>query len=318
MASNRQMRVSVIVPTYDRPNLLRGALASIRALESEDLSFEILVGDNGSTPETPRVAAEYGAIYTKVQTRGASAARNVGLQAATGEYIAFLDDDDAWLPTNIRPQLALLDAEPDLDGVLGQAYTTDPDLQNPGAPWPEQDPGRGDVLLRAMLSGYFPQLGTLVVRRRVRELIGLFDAALIGGQDLDWQLRIARRRTLGFTPVPVLLFRGRSVGSYDALQYKRLWYDRWIFLRHSLPEWRIWGSPRTFLRAYNGTLHHPYWYFVTVTVSASVEGQRERGLRALKGAFSVFPLRTLAHALTRPDFRKAVLHLALGFRSASA
>ncbi|WCS24408.1 glycosyltransferase family 2 protein [Methylobacterium sp. NMS14P] len=306
-----QTRVSVIVPTYNRPQLLRVALASIRHLEAPDLTFEILVGDNGSAPETPGIAAEFGAVYMKVTKRGASAARNAGLQAATGDYIAFLDDDDAWMPSNIRPQLALLDADPSLDGALGQACTTDASLEQPGAPWPVEDPGRGDGLLRAMLSGYFPQLGTLVVRRRVRELIGLFDEALIGGQDLDWQLRIARRRTLACTLVPVLLFRGRVHGSYDQLQYKRLWYDRFIFLRHSIPEWRIWNSPLHFLRAYKGTLQHPYWYFVTVTIAAAAAGQRKQALRAVRGAFSVFPLLTAVHVVTRRDFRRAILASAL-------
>lgn len=77
-------KVSVIVPTCDRPALLRQALASIRALEGPDLAFEIFVGDNGSALETPIVAEEFGAIYLKTSTPGASAARNVGLRAATG------------------------------------------------------------------------------------------------------------------------------------------------------------------------------------------------------------------------------------------
>ena len=107
-----QRKVSVIVPTCDRPALLRQALKSIRALEGPDLTFEILVGDNGSVPETAAVADEFGAIYLKTATRGASASRNVGLRAATGEYLAFLDDDDVWLAGNIRPHLKLLDANP--------------------------------------------------------------------------------------------------------------------------------------------------------------------------------------------------------------
>ena len=102
-------KVSVIVPTCDRPALLRQALASIRALEAPDLTFEILVGDNGSDRETPAVAEEFGAVYLKALTRGPSAARNVGLRAATGHFVAFLDDDDVWLPGNVRPHIAQLD-----------------------------------------------------------------------------------------------------------------------------------------------------------------------------------------------------------------
>ena len=201
---------------------------------------------------------------------------NERLRLATGDFIAFLDDDDAWLPGNVRAQIAVLDADPALDGVLGQAVGTDPDLKNPSAPWPERHPGVGDALLRTMLSGYFPQLGTLVVRRRVRDLVGLFDETLIGGEDLDWQLRIARRRTLGYVETPCMLFRGRAHGTYDAIQYDRLAYDRLVFFRHSVPEWRIWPSPLAFLRAYQGTLQHFYWYFVTIMIAAASRGQKRR------------------------------------------
>src|SRR3974390_1990661 len=121
-------KVSVIVPTCGRPTLLREALASIRVLEGSDLFFEVLVGDNGVAPETPTIAEEFGAIYLKVSARGVSAARNAGLRVATGEYLAFLDDDDVWLPGSIRPHMAHLEAHPSLDAVIGQVISTDPHL----------------------------------------------------------------------------------------------------------------------------------------------------------------------------------------------
>jgi glycosyltransferase involved in cell wall biosynthesis len=303
--------VSVIVPTFERPHLLRGALASIRRLEDPDLRFEILVADNGTGNTNRSIAQEFGAIYVTAPRRGPSAARNAGLRLATGEFIAFLDDDDEWLPGNVRAHIAVLDAHPELDGVLGQAVGTDPDLKNPSAPWPEAHPGAGDALLRTMLSGYFPQLATLVVRSRVRELVGPFDEALIGGEDLDWQLRIARRRTLGYIEVPCMLFRGRAHGTYDAIQHDRIAYDRQVFLRHSLPEWRIWGSPLTFLRAYQGTLQHFYWYFVSIMVAAASRGQRRRAFGAAVGALRVFPARALYHLVARRECRRALLQMAL-------
>jgi len=62
----RRRLVSVIVPTRDRPTLLRKALASIRALEGPDLRFEILVGDNGNSPENKSIAAEFGGFYLRI------------------------------------------------------------------------------------------------------------------------------------------------------------------------------------------------------------------------------------------------------------
>src|SRR5271166_425875 len=135
MPENR--RVSVVVPTCDRPTLLREALVSIRALQGPDLTFEILICDNGIAPETRALAEEFGAIYLKATTRGASAARNAGIRAATGEFLAFLDDDDVWLPGHLRPHIELLDAHSSLDAVVGQTIYTDPHLVPRGQPSPQ-------------------------------------------------------------------------------------------------------------------------------------------------------------------------------------
>ena len=300
-----QRKVSVIVPTYDRPALLREALTSIRALEGPDLTFEILVGDNGVSTETWTIAEEFGAIYLKASTRGASAARNVGLRVATGEYLAFLDDDDVWLPGNVRPHIALLDANPTLDAVIGQAIYTDPRLVPIGAPWPQDVPGASNQMLRKMLSGLFPQIGTAVARMAVRKRSGEFDEALIGGEDLDWLLRLARRRCLGFVAAPCILCRARPAGSYDALQRQRISYDRRVFFRHAVPEWRIWRSPLDFSKAYSGTLMHFYQYFVDAAVERAERGEGKNSLLAIATAFGIFPFRAAYHLIASRPLRKA-------------
>jgi glycosyltransferase involved in cell wall biosynthesis len=298
-------KVSVIVPTCDRPALLRQALASIRALEGPDLAFEILVGDNGSNWETPAIAKKFGAVYLKALTRGASAARNVGLRAATGDFIAFLDDDDIWLPSNVRPHIAQLDRNSNLDAVIGQAVNADQNLAPIGMPWPVEAPQDAQRLLRRMLSGLFPQIGTTVARIAVRSTIGEFDETLIGGEDLDWLLRLARRDRLGFVATPCLLFRQRPPGSCDALQRNRIGYDRRVFLRHALPEWRIWRSPLDFSAAYSGTLWHFYEYFVEAAVGRAARGEYSNAFRAIATAFGIFPLRAAYHLVAPRRLRKA-------------
>jgi glycosyltransferase involved in cell wall biosynthesis len=306
MEHQKVHRVSVIVPTCDRPTLLGEALASIRALEGPDLSFEIIVGDNGSIPETRTVAEAHGAVYLRAERRGAGAARNVALMAATGDYLAFLDDDDVWLPGNIRTHVALLEAQPELEAAVGQVLMTESDLRPIGVPWPN-DPGRGDRVVLAMLSGYYPQIGALVVRARVRDEIGLFDETLLGDQDWDWQIRIARRRKVGFVAVPSVLFRQRPAGSYDALRLRRLAFGRRVFFRHALPEWRIWGSPLRFMHAYRDVMWQYFEYFVEAAVTRAELGEREATLRAIMGAFRVFPIRTAFHLLGPRPLRKAFL-----------
>ncbi|WP_374575513.1 glycosyltransferase family 2 protein [Phenylobacterium sp.] len=306
MSAPLPRRVSVVVPTCDRPAMLRQALASIRALEGPDLSFEILVGDNGKAPETREVADEFGAVHIPVAQKGASAARNAGLRAANGEFIAFLDDDDVWLADHIRPHLARLDAEPALEGLIGQVIYTDHQLVPTGNPFPEIEPGEGDELLRRMLSGYFPQIGTLVVRRGVRELVGEFDLVLLGGQDLDWMLRIARRRVLGFQKTACILFRGRPPGSYDALQHRRIAFDRKVFLRHATPEWRIWPSAIGFFRAYSGTMRHFYIYFSEAAEVRAKRGLRREAFKAMRIAAGVLPVRALVHVFTPSPMQRAL------------
>ena len=103
-------RVSVVLPTCERPASLRRALNSIRSVEGDDLQFEVIIADNGPSEETRRIATEFGAKYLVVDEKGPSPARNAAMFTATGDYIAFLDDDDAWLPTHIRPHLKLFEA----------------------------------------------------------------------------------------------------------------------------------------------------------------------------------------------------------------
>jgi glycosyltransferase involved in cell wall biosynthesis len=296
--------ISAIVPTCDRPALLRQALASIRAIEGPDLKFEILVGDNGAMPQTRAVAEEFGAIYLQARKRGPSAARNVCLRAATAPYLAFLDDDDVWLPETVRPHRALLEARPHLDAVLGQAIYADPDLVRQGPPWPADPPGAGDDLVRKMLSGFFPQIGTTVARSAVRNTIGEFDEKLIGGEDLDWLLRMAHRNTLGYTATPCILFRGRPAGVYDSLQILRLGYDRRVFFRHAIHAWRVWRSPREFMLAYSQTLEHFYRYFVDAAAARVVARNYPGALKAALSAFRVFPLRATLHFLVPRQLRQ--------------
>lgn len=298
--------VSVIVPTRDRPALLREALASIRAIETPALRFEILVGDNGKDPASRAAADEFGAVHIPVQRAGAGAARNAGLKVAAGEFIAFLDDDDVWLPDNIADHLAMMRARPDVEAVFGQITTTDMELKPTGEPWPKAG-FDGDKLVREMLSGYYPQLGATVVRASAAKDVGLFDEGLLGDQDWDWQLRIARRRKAGFTPTPSVLFRQRPPGSFDKLRLMRLGFARKVFLRHAIAERRVFGNPVAIVKSYTQTMRQYFDYFVDAAVSRSAEGDRGGTMAAIGGAFRVFPGRTIFHLAVKPRLRSAAL-----------
>jgi glycosyltransferase involved in cell wall biosynthesis len=300
------MLVSVVVPTRDRPELLREALQSIRAIERDGIAFEIIVGDNGTATDTRSIAEEFGAVYLHTGRPGSAAARNIAMQAATAEYIAFLDDDDIWTSNHIHPHLRLLDDNPDMDMVVAQIINTDPQRHLTYGPWPKRVP-EGRELIRLMLSGYFPQIGATVVRARVRDAIGFFDEDLIGGQDWDWHLRVARRHGVGFVEQPCVLFRQRATGSYDELQLKRVAYARRIFFRHAIPEWRLWASPIAFVRSYFGIMDNFFSYFTSTALYHAKRGERLAALRAIWRAIAVFPSRALRMLLSDSSLRDALV-----------
>ena len=115
-------RVSVVIPTYNRSRALVRALESVFA-QTEPV-LETIVVDDGSTDDTQAVLAGFGSRVRAIRKSngGAGAARNAGIEAARGEFVAFLDDDDAWLPEKNREQVRILDSRPEVgitsSGVL--------------------------------------------------------------------------------------------------------------------------------------------------------------------------------------------------------
>ncbi len=297
--------VSVVVPTRDRPALLREALASIRALEGADLRFEILVGDNGTDPETAVAAAEYGAIHMITRTNGAAAARNLGLMAASGEFIAFLDDDDLWQSGHIRGHIEMMDADAGIDAVVGQVTLTDTSRRPLGDPSPDVLPADGDVFM-PMMSGWFPQIGGTVIRQAVRDLVGPFDETLIGDQDWDFQLRIARRARIGFVARPCVLFRDRPPGSYDKLQLRRIPFTRKVFLRHAWAERTRWPSVQAWLRSYFSCFQFFYYYFADAVEERACTGRPMKAWRAAAIAFGLFPTRAIRNLMQDTPIRRGL------------
>ncbi len=114
--------VSVIIPTYNRADMLDEALRSVFAQTYKD--FEVIVVDDGSTDHTRSVVDKYPhrVRYVHQENQGHALAKNTGIAAADGGYIAFLDDDDTWLPRKLELQMDVLENNPDVDLVYGAGY----------------------------------------------------------------------------------------------------------------------------------------------------------------------------------------------------
>src|SRR3954454_5121459 len=116
------VRISIVIPTYRRPDLLRRCLQSLREQDADTRSFEVVVVDDGSGDETPQVLDEFGVIaVVQPVNNGPAAARNKGVATATGELVLFLDDDIAAAPDLLSTHLRLHEhANDPLLGVLGR------------------------------------------------------------------------------------------------------------------------------------------------------------------------------------------------------
>jgi len=121
--------VSIVLPTYNRAAFLPQALASIRSQTFTD--WELVVVDDGSTDDTARLVRDLAqgwsqpVRYHRQENQGAYGARNTGLDLADGEFIAFFDSDDVWLPHHLADCVAGLAADPQVDWVYGACRVVD-------------------------------------------------------------------------------------------------------------------------------------------------------------------------------------------------
>lgn len=290
--------VSVIIPTCNRAMLLREAIESVLAVERSGFELEIVVIDDGSTDETPHVVAAFPVTYLQTAGReGASAARNYGLRAARGEFIAFLDDDDVWLPNNIAPQLAILNDHPDYGAAHAQVILTDTARKPFGEPVPAGPLSSGWIF--DDLLSYWPQLAAVVVRASTVHAIGLFDPALRSEEEWDWLLRIAQRYQIGRVTEAVALFRQRASGDEDQA-WQRLPYTLRVFRRHTRAAGKNAGMIQR-LRTERRYWAHRGWFasnFFFMAQRYSHHGDRQRARRCLRYAVQTSPVHTAALVAT--------------------
>jgi len=302
--SDLPARISVIVPTHDRPDYLRQALASIRALDGPDLDMEVIVAEDTPGSNTELIAREFGARLVRASAQGAAASRNAGLRAATGEFLAFLDDDDVWLPGHLRPHIGLLRADPRLQAVISQVRNADPTLTELGPAWPVQLSEREDFF-RAFYK-FFPQIGAMVARASVLDSVGYQNESLLGSEDWDWQLRFALKHPIAFIPVPSVGYRTRPPGTADGLILLRTREHRRVFWSHAWHAGRRSPSPPALLHAWSRHRGTFASYLVTSAEARLAAGDLPGARRALRSAFWASPPHLLWLLMGRPGLRRLV------------
>jgi len=212
--------VSVIIPCYNAEKFLSTTLQSV--LKQTYDNIEIIIVDDGSTDSTSQIVSnlieqnptDKKIIFYRQANKGVSAARNLGIQMASGEIIAFLDSDDIWYPHKVITQLELLDAHSDVVIVASNFDRLSP---------------YGKLLKTKKISKKiyyldFQQLAvknkigtsTVMVRKEIFEKVGFFDESLRGPEDWDMWLRIAKVGKIAYIDEPLAIYREH----YESLSKK--------------------------------------------------------------------------------------------------
>ncbi|MBC8496525.1 MAG: glycosyltransferase family 2 protein [Chloroflexi bacterium] len=213
--------VSVVIPTYNRAGYILDAIESVLSQTYSD--YEIIVVDDGSADHTrdmlqPLIADDK-IRYVYQENQGVSAARNHGIRLAQGEYIAFLDSDDLFLPTKLEKQVAVLERSLTV-AFVHAGYEK---ISDTGTCLGYRDTSKisGQVSPQILLDwSVLIATPCVLVRKSVLDEVGDFDESMRWAEDLDLWRRIAQRYEIGVIPEMLCQVRvhpgGASVSKVEA------------------------------------------------------------------------------------------------------
>ena len=184
-----------MIPAYRAVRSIVATLESVLAQSFGD--YEIIVVNDGSpdSEELEKVVEPYLSriTYLRQENQGPAGARNTGIQAARGEYVALLDADDLWEPDHLASQVAVLESDPSIDMVYADARIFG-DAPEEGHTVMELSPSEGEVTFESLVTRRCTvHICVSVARRQALLDAGLFDRAFRGTEDIDMWLRIVKR-----------------------------------------------------------------------------------------------------------------------------
>ncbi len=221
--ANASVRVSVVTAVRNGGPTVAASLAGV--LGQEAPAFEVIVIDDGSTDETPRILAEAASRDSRITVlrtdgEGLTAALCRGIAAASGDYIARHDLDDVSLPGRFSAQVAGLDARPDIAALGTAADIIDERGRRVGAFPTVSGPDavrRGLLTLRAT-----PVHGAMMIRRSVLQAVGTYRTAFTAAQDYDLWLRMTDRHAIDILPTPFYQWRLNRASTYAQRRSEQL------------------------------------------------------------------------------------------------
>lgn len=215
------MRVSVVVPTFNRAHTLKRCIDSILAQTYKPL--EVIVVDDGSTDSTQELLSSYTdkITYIKTDNKGVSAARNFAVEKSKGDWIALLDSDDEWLPNRLNEQNNLLKLFPDLKLIHGDEI------------WVRNGKRVNQKKIHKKSGGYIYQMclplccispSASIIKKETYCELGGFDESYPVCEDYDLWLKFTSKYEVGFVEEPIIIKYG---GHEDQLSRKYFAMDLW-------------------------------------------------------------------------------------------
>lgn len=232
----KQIRVSAVIPAYNAAACIGRAIESV--LGQSLPVYEIIVVDDGSTDETGKAVEKFGnkVRYIRQENAGVSVARNTGIEAATGNWIAFLDADDEWLAEKNAQQVKLIENNPDLQWAATnwarQMGNTRTDVGN--SIMIKNSLGDKDYFdnyfVATVKYGCMAQTPGMMIRRRVFDEVGGFEPGRVRAQDLDVWWRVGYRYPrIGY--IADVLAVAHLEAHEEALTERRLYEKRGVEMR---------------------------------------------------------------------------------------
>lgn len=247
-------KISVVIPTYNRADVLAEALASV--WEQSRRPDEVIVIDDASSDDIAAVVALFPStrLIRLDKNAGAGNARNVGVAASSGDFVAFLDSDDHWLPTKLKTQESYLARHSDLDLICTGVSVTERsgrieshsfEFERPAVEWTFRE-----------FQNYQFSPTTWLIRKSVFTAVGGFDASLPNAEDLDLLARLQPVAKIACLP-GLLVLKINRADSLDANLAKLQQSYAVLFERHAL----LWDkTPFAAARSHQHLAHMHFLY----------------------------------------------------------
>ncbi|SDZ46632.1 Glycosyltransferase involved in cell wall bisynthesis [Evansella caseinilytica] len=201
------MKVSVIIPTHNRAKLVKKAVESV--LNQTYKNLEIIVVSDGSTDDTDFVINECKKSDQRIKyisyhpAKGGNIARNIGIKNAKGEFMAFLDDDDEWMPEKLELQIQEMKKNPKI-GLVYTGVEIIYDKEN--IKYYSSPEKQGDLSEEILITNYIGTTSSVMIKGELIKEIGMFDESLKALQDYDLWIRTCQKTQVAAVAKPLVKY----------------------------------------------------------------------------------------------------------------